>query len=633
MGEYGENIMKQIRKGDHIYFFSGTKEIAWIKGEHGCTDEIVEVGKGIYHWIRRCLPTDKMVMEVHTAFKAQYTMIPGVNYNGNGWGTFCEYTGDGWHKNGNIWGTERVPWKYGWHRSSIPSMTYSEGNIKGIQISVSLYGNEEDGSYCQLFSQGETQIHRIGWPEEESPKRLCLYRFGEPYYGKMEKRCVFEAWLVLNEKCMKKFGYDKALHTAWIKNDRNRMLPVNRKKVWEYGIAYAKTLYTPYSEWKEVEESKEGFCGFNIGLFWNGESWEKRKTNAFEIGWCGQNAMLANALLSHAHKTGDKEAKWMGFSVLDSWIQYGMLPIGVVSSYYDPDHTRYLECCNLATAGMAYMEASVWAKRLERDPKKYLKTAMEICDFAIRVQRKDGGFAKCWNEDGTVAIEEGTAGAFLILPLIEAWKRTKKQSYWWAAEKAFYRYFDEFQQQGFTTAGALDIFSIDKESAIPLFQAAMSFYSVDKNSKWLDVAVKCAWYLSTWQYSHTCHFQTDCLLGETGYDSFGGTLVSTVHEGIDPFALCYIPELYTLGRVTNDVQWIHRARAIWRNGCQHLSDGSLKIDGKIRPIGSQDESYTVTRQGKRGTASQWLVAWPTSFRLEVLRKMEGNQQFYKEVTD
>ena len=161
----------------------------------------------------------------------------------------------------------------------------------------------------------------------------------------------------------------------------------------------------------------------------------------------------------------------------------------------------------------------------------------------------------------------------------------------------------------------------------------MAFYHEEKTSRWLEAAVKCAWYLSTWQYSHTCHFETDCLLGQTGYDSFGGTLVSTVHEGIDPFALCYIPELYALGRATNETQWIQRARAIWRNGCQHLSDGTLKIDGKIRPKGSQDESYTVTRQGKRGNASQWLVAWPTSFRLEVLRKMEGNQRFYQEVTE
>ena len=96
-----------------------------------------------------------------------------------------------------------------------------------------------------------------------------------------------------------------------------------------------------------------------------------------------------------------------------------------------------------------------------------------------------------------------------------------------------------------------------------------------------------------------------------------------MHEGIDPFALCYIPELYKLFQITGEERWLRRARAIWRNGCQHISDGSLVVAGKLRPTGSQDESYTVTRQDERGTASQWLVAWPGAFRMEVIRRLKG----------
>ena len=47
-------------------------------------------------------------------------------------------------------------------------------------------------------------------------------------------------------------------------------------------------------------------------------------------------------------------------------------------------------------------------------------------------------------------------------------------------------------------------------------------------------------------------------LGKTGYDSFGGTLVSTVHEGMDSFALSYVPELYELGEQTGQTRWIER---------------------------------------------------------------------------
>ena len=162
-------------------------------------------------------------------------------------------------------------------------------------------------------------------------------------------------------------------------------------------------------------------------------------------------------------------------------------------------------------------------------------------------------------------------------------------------------------------------------SGIPLLKGAMALYELTGEKEWLDGALDSAWYLSTWQYTHTCHFGPESVLGQTGYDSFGGTLVSTVHEGIDPFALCYIPELYQLFKATGQERWLKRARAVWRNGCQHISDGSLVIDGRLRPEGSQDESYTVTRQGKRGIASGWLVAWPGSFRMEVLRRLKNEK--------
>ena len=176
-------------------------------------------------------------------------------------------------------------------------------------------------------------------------------------------------------------------------------------------------------------------------------------------------------------------------------------------------------------------------------------------------------------------------------------------------------------EHGFTTAGALDIFSIDKESAIPLLKGAVSMYREDKSEEWLVLAENAAWYLSTWQYSCTEKFSKETTLGKTGYDSFGGTLVSTVHEGMDSFALSYVPELYELGEQTGQTRWIERAKAIWRNGCQHVSDGTMIIDGHVRPKGSQDESFELSRQSVMGSASNWLVAWPGAFRMDIVRKV------------
>lgn len=373
-----------------------------------------------------------------------------------------------------------------------------------------------------------------------------------------------------------------------------------------------------------------------------GKRMEKREANKYEIGWCGQNGMLANALLCEALHSGDKEAETMGFGVLDSWLEKAMLPVGVAASYYDPGQDRYLEACDLGTAGLAYFEAAQRSEKLGRNGGKYLRAAYQICDFAVKVQDGNGRFAKCWHEDGSVAIREGTVGAFLVLPLLEGYRQSGEERYLKSAIKGTKIYLEELKTYGFTTAGALDIFSIDKESGIPLLKASTELYRLTGEKEWLEAARDSAWYLSTWQYTHTCHFGPSCILGQTGYDSFGGTLVSTVHEGIDPFALCYVPELYQLWKETGEERWLQRARAIWKNGCQHISDGTLVIDGKQRPKGSQDESYTVTRQGTHGRkadpealrpdsigiASQWLVAWPGSFRMEVLRRLKDEAEMW-----
>ena len=89
------------------------------------------------------------------------------------------------------------------------------------------------------------------------------------------------------------------------------------------------------------------------------------------------------------------------------------------------------------------------------------------------------------------------------------------------------------------------------------------------------------------------------------------------------YALRDVLSFLRLYEITGFVQWRERAIAFWCNACQGISDGTLFLNQRLRPAGSQDEAIFHTRWGRHTSkpfgVSQWLPAWPCAFRLENLR--------------
>jgi hypothetical protein len=113
------------------------------------------------------------------------------------------------------------------------------------------------------------------------------------------------------------------------------------------------------------------------------------------------------------------------------------------------------------------------------------------------------------------------------------------------------------------------------------------------------------------------------VINQLDYDTFGGTCVSTPHNAIDHFALKDVIPFLKLYELTGFVQWKERAIAFWCSSCQGVSDGTLIVNDRLRPAGSQDEAVCHTRWRRNSTPefcpTQWLAAWPCAFRLENLR--------------
>lgn len=616
------------KSSDGMHFYCGDTEIGTARSIAEAEDKFVLVEDGVICWTRTVeTPSENMAMEFSASYQSEYTLIPAVQYGGNQialrdyYDVRNENSSEKEEKprltyfKGDRESESGEPWRLVWHRMSIPGASYSEGEKSSAAMFLP---PDQGGGACSLYEESGCTIHAMLWPEQEGPHQVYADgRMQSGYRCKAEPACEFKVMLVFEQVTQPRTAWHKLLDAAWKQYYSLKAPSRNAEELWDLGIDYAKLLYT---------EESDGFKGFSIGLDWYG-SWEKRRSQRYEIGWCGQNASLANSLLAHALISGDKEAEEMGLNVLDAWIaaqkSHGLIPTHYDDNQYTNGHGKTVDACNLGTAAIQYFEAADYAETLGKPRPEYAEMAKRICDFAVSVMNEQGRIGKSWLEkDLSPAVQEGSTGAFLSMALCEASKRTGEKKYLDAAIKSCVYYSRELDENGFTTAGALDIFTIDKESCIPLLKGNLMLYDITADSRYLEGAEKAAWYLSTWQWHYSRQFPADSLLAQMGYDIFGGTAVS-IHGGMDPFALNYVHEIYDLTKHTGNPQWRQRANGIWRHGQMCISDGDLVVDGKDpRPKGSQDESLGYTIGGRRlYEPSQWLVAWPTAFRLEALRRI------------
>ena len=659
--EVGDIKMTDIKKTQrgHDIVINGIS-CAFIPHLDGATDRFEPIENGVWRWHRHTeRPTDRMRMELVLLGEPSFTMVPAVSYNGNGWGSFPEYVGDR--------AEDGTPWSWASHRVTIPSCTYSENDT----VSLALMAEPNSNSACSLYRVDEGEKHVLIFPEEEKPKTLQRHFWGEAFEGTMEPRCDFEGIVLAIASDGSRYRYRGLLDFAWRYYAHAIKAPRKAEEIYRLSIAYTRSLFM---------RERDGFAGFVQGSEWHSNvNAYVKKAHRYEIGWVGQSASMANAFIYDYIRNGDRDNLDIALEAHDCWLKYGEAKGKFISARvnYDPfraipvetmkveDFDRWElgddqyeelvnkigkprrrnadgkaaishDACNLGTGAYGYFEAYDMLLSVGIEKPEYLKAALDTVDFALENQDGQGCFAKLWDDDGNVRAKNGTVGCFFVHPILIAYRKTGNEKYLNSAKRAFDFYYGELEREGFTTAGALDTYNIDKESSSPLLRAALALYEVSKDRSYVDKAEKIAWYLCTWMMHFTVAYPEDCVISKLGYDTFGGTSVSTPHNALDQYALRDVLSFLKLYELTGFVQWKERAIAFWCNACQGISDGTLFLEKRLRPTGSQSEAIFHTRWG-RYTAkpfgpSQWLPAWPCAFRLENLRWHEDWSLFDEGLT-
>lgn len=623
----------------------------------GAADSFTPIEDGFWLWERVCdEPVESMRMELETAFAPEYWMVPGISYNGNGWGDTPEYVGDR--------ASDGTPWTWAWHRATIPACTYSAAGGQAVVLT----GQLGDAVSCSTTREGDVQRHTLLWPEVEGPATLHRHFWKESYHGTMEPRRHFQAVIGAFAAPRAHLDYQPLLDFAFRYYGHPVQEPLGPQRLYDLSLDYTRFLWT---------KEEDGFVSINRGCTWHDleqgsatpevqePEFGKTRQSKYEIGWVGQSASLSVALLTEHARSGDVDARDKGLAVLDHWCRFA-LPNGLIRHKFDISptvdgvmetpvetlvqskepgkelayeeyHPEYvtgadgkriypIDACNLGGAAEYLLDAYELAAEAGTPRERYKEVALGICDFALREQKETGQFAKAWNPDGTLFREGGTVGCFLVPALLRAHEVTGDERYLDSAKRAFDFYYAELERDGYTTAGALDTYCIDKESSSPLLISALRLHRLTGDQRYLDAAEVTAWYLSTWMMHFTVHYPGGSILHEIGIDTLGMTSVSTAHTAVDQYSLHDVLSFLELARVTGNDQWRERAVALWVGANQLVSDGTLEVNGRLRPAGSQDEAIFHTRWGRPVVTEfkpcEWLPAWPTAFRLEVLRELE-----------
>lgn len=621
-----EGLYKWKQEDGKNTLYSGTDKVGFfapLKADDcKIDDKISRLGEGVFRIVRKVentldkpLDSLRLTIDFVHLVKADWLMIPSVTYNGNEWGRGLEPKG--FEKDGS-W------WSFSYTRTAVPGAIYSEGSRWAVALWGEL-GKDNFPFSCSLMPEPTQTTHRLIWPEEEMPLRYSNRdQYAPGFRGSMVLKpgesITLSAILVVTPVLPNHAAIKVFLQQAWDIIPHPR-IPVQKPgEVWNLAVRFASE-----SLWAE-----EGiFNGFSIGLWLRDGGWIQRPAWKYEIGWAGQNASFANSLMVDFLNNNNRQSLDMAIKALDSWAKFSPQPNGLFRTHFDyilgiEQSEEILDACNLGDAAADFISAWELAKKCGIERENYKSLALCICDFMVRDQRPSGQYGKGWTKEGICLYRDGSVGAFIIPAMIRAYKVTGNNSYLASAKRAYDFYFEDFAKKGFTTAGALDTWCIDKESSLPMLRSALNLYEETKDSSYLVKAEQTSWYISTWFWHYSIPYADSTDFRRYGYDTFGGTAVSTQHHHLDGFGLYLVADWLKLAKLTGNKIWKEKALATWANGNQCVADGKTEYHGVVRPAGSQTEAYFQTRwSGKPGYFADWLVSWMAAFRLETLRNLEN----------
>ncbi|MGE4585428.1 MAG: hypothetical protein AB7C91_12335 [Sphaerochaeta sp.] len=557
----------------------------------------------------------QMATQISPKFPVDHYLIPCVTYNGNPFGSGKEPKGLEYHGK---------PWIYAYDRVGIPSCSLVENSTAMVALCASDENRESLISSCSIEECGGRFLQSIYYPVIESP---LTYSCTDYYTEEFEEFITLSpgsslttvVFCIVGRPRWKNYGMATVLDLVPMLYPCSTKAVMSPSEVWKLGISEAKNLLWP---WDETHLVIIGRSIEEKGLVFD------RKH--FEIGWCGQNAIYARMFLHEYFHTKDNEFLRNGLGILDAWTRSMQISSGLFYVHYEKGMEKdglLADTCNLGFGIAEVVRAYVLLRKHGIAREEYLDFARRAGDFFVRNYSDEFGFGKLWDGKGECVDRKGTIGAYMIPALMELYRATEDEIYLAMAKKALDFYHSRDLAQFVCTSGALDTDCVDKETSSPLLKGALMIYEETHEKEYLEVAQKAAYYFLSYMFHYNPIYGEESDFVRHGYNMVGATSVSVQHHHIDNWGGLIVPDLLKLARYMGNSLWKRRALHIWHNVQQGIARRGVKIHGMERPEGSQNEGNYNCRWGMRdriprGEFNDWLVAWPSAFRLQSLIEIE-----------
>ena len=631
-------------------------------GPWDVSDEIRQLKPGLYEWkrawkSRASQPVQAdLSMEIESGYAPEFTLIPGISYNGNAEAGVGAYGG---RPVKGLLGPDGKSWIFSAFRTTVPAGNYSEGGGWSIFVFTS---TERKSLFCafSLEERNGRMAHRILWPERDNISPL-YGRGGSALRGELSVAPAGEfaatIYLVLTPAARKRRAFAAGMDHAWRINRKPVKASFPPQRLWDLGTQYARE-----SLWYDDNEPAVKFTGFCFGMSGatfgaapGPEGFQRHATfsfGSFDIGWCNQNAAWGVVLLQDYIRSRNQDSLTKGERTLDFWAENGRLPNGLFLTEWGiklglerwgshnanylgrPAKPKeyFLDCVNLGFGAYNFLVASELAAKIGKPKPLWRKTALDACDFFVTHALPDGTFGKAWSLEGECLNPGCTTGAFILLPMLKAYRITREAKYLQSAKRAFHAYLERDLDHFVCTSGAIDADTIDRESGVPMLLAAMDLYELTGSKEYLEAAELAAYYLASWQWHYAPPLSPDSAVLKIDYEWFAGTKVDIMSTSQDPWGSLWAYVWLRLAKATGKTIWRDRAIQCFNQGTRGISDGTLVVRGARRPAGSQTESYALrlrAADGKRlvGDFGDWLVAWPAAHRLTTLMNCSNWKDF------